>query len=194
MVGQSLGDRLFTKILVRVATSRIIDGLWVGVLGGAGKSEQIVDRVATALTLIKRYDPHRYHRTLSDLDGIVVWLLYDVAVGRHDPKLNMGEIDIRFVLDESTTAELIAATIVHEATHARLKRCGVGYSESVRQRIEAVCFRQEMHFARKLPDGTQIEEWSQYYLTSPPDLTDAAIEKREIEGAMAAARHAGMPC
>ena len=43
--------------------------------------------------------------------------------------LNACQLDERFVLDEKSGPELIASVIVHEATHARLMRCGIGYEE-----------------------------------------------------------------
>ena len=59
---------------------------------------------------------------------------------------------------ETTSPELIAAVIVHEATHARLERYGIGYEEKLRARIEAVCFRRELAFAAKLPNGEAVRQ------------------------------------
>ena len=56
----------------------------------------------------------------------------------------------------SSRPELIASVIVHEATHARLMRCGIGYEEELRARVEKVCLRRELAFAAKLPNGEQI--------------------------------------
>jgi len=47
---------------------------------------------------------------------------------------------------------------VHEATHARLRRYGIGYEEGLRQRVEEANFRRELAFAsaraprRRAPD------------------------------------------
>lgn len=182
-------ERLSTNLLIRLASSRMIDGLWVGADDGA---EQDLDRVAAALQLIKTHDPRRYDRILRDLDRIWVRLLYGNAA-QYNAVLNACEIDTRFVLDEETTLELIAAVIVHEATHARLEKNGIVYDEPMRERIEAVCVRRELSFARKLPNGAQIEAWSKCRLDPPLDLTNAAFEKRKVEGMIATARYVGMP-
>ena len=50
------------------------------------------------------------------------------------------------------TASVIdtALCIVHEMCHARLFARGIGYEEDLRLRVERVCIRRELHFARKL--------------------------------------------
>jgi hypothetical protein len=48
------------------------------------------------------------------------------------------------VLAETSSAELIVAAIVHEATHARLSRRGIGDDENAC--VEAVCLRRELAF------------------------------------------------
>ena len=68
----------------------------------------------------------------------------------------MCVIDERFVVDEGTTPEMIASVIVHEATHARLFRMGIGYEEGRRARVEQVCLRRELAFAAKLPDRAKV--------------------------------------
>jgi hypothetical protein len=67
-------------------------------------------------------------------------------------------LDERYVLSETTTLEQIALTIIHEATHARLERCGIDYDEKLRQRIEAVCLRREFAFVAKLPNGAKLRD------------------------------------
>ena len=46
-------------------------------------------------------------------------------------------LDERFLANPETSVEMIASTIVHEATHAKLERLGVSYAEDRRARIEA---------------------------------------------------------
>jgi hypothetical protein len=90
--------------------------------------------------------------------------------------------------------EVIAATIVHKATHARLCRCGIGYDEIVRGRVEAVCFRREFAFARKLPNGDHVRERAQVALAIPPvTWTDAAGRDRDLEGSVQVLRHLRVP-
>ena len=106
------------------------------------------------------------------------------------------ELDTRFVLAEASTPEVIAAAIVHEATHARLTRCGIGYEEGLRAQVEAVCLRREIAFAARLPNGEEARERAKRSLElySADELwTDAAFAERHLDGALAALRHLGAP-
>jgi hypothetical protein len=90
---------------------------------------------------------------------------------------------------------LIAATIVHEATHARLDRCGIGY-DKLRPRVEAVCFRRELAFAAKLPNGEQVREQAErklvFYATEDY-WTNAAFAERYVNDHIEALRNLGAP-
>jgi len=70
----------------------------------------------------------------------------------------MCELQEEFVRAESTSVAQIASAIVHEATHARLMRLGLGYEEPKRLRIERICFDSERAFVRRLPDGDKLLE------------------------------------
>jgi hypothetical protein len=50
-------------------------------------------------------------------------------------------------------------TLVHEATHARLWKNGIGYPVSARGRIEQLCVRAEVRLARQLPDAEELESF-----------------------------------
>src|SRR6185503_13261504 len=119
------------------------------------EAERVLPRVEAALGLIKTHDRQRYDRIVADLDRVWVRLL-TTYVAQFSPSWSACFLDERFVLGDTTDAAHIAAAIVHEATHARLWRCGFGYDEEVRQRVEAVCVRREVAFANKLPDGERI--------------------------------------
>ena len=120
-----------------------------------GKSSPASPRVEAALRLIKTYDRIRYDRLIRDLDRIWVKVL-PASIASFNHSLNACQLDERFVLAEKSSPELIASVIVHEATHARLMRCGIGYDAALRVRVEKVCLRRELAFAAKLPNGEQI--------------------------------------
>lgn len=145
----SFGDRyalLFSK-------GRRVDGLWIGHFLC---DPRVLDRVEEALRLIKAHDPVRYIRLLGDVDRIWVMLL-PVYWGIFEDSLRACKLDERFVLAEASSPEMIAATIVHEATHARLTHRGIGYEdEELRARVERVCFRRERAFAAKLLNGAEV--------------------------------------
>jgi hypothetical protein len=116
--------------------------MWVGTYFQRN-AEQVMRRVEETLRLIKTYDERRYKRLISDLSRVWVRLVPG-GLGKYTHSLRACELDERFVLAETSPPEMIAATIVHEATHARLWRFGFGYDENVRGRVEAVCVRREL--------------------------------------------------
>jgi hypothetical protein len=175
-----------------LSSGRRVDGLWVGTYFQKN-AEEVMRRVEEALRLIKRYDQRRYKRIISDLDRVWVRLVPG-ALGRYVHTHRTCELDERFVLAEASLPEVIAATIVHEATHARLWRCGIGYAENIRGRVEAVCFRRELAFARKLPNGEHVREKALDSLAMPPATwTDTADRDRDLEGSVETLRYLGAP-
>lgn len=126
---------------------------------------------------------------LRDLDRIWVRLL-STGAAQFDPALRACLLDERFVLDEASDAPTIAAVIVHEATHARLWHCGIGYEEQLRSRVEAICLRRELAFARTLQDGRGVREAAEAALAMPPSYwTNAASYDREREGDLQVLQH-----
>ena len=175
--------------------SRRIDGLWVGCWVRDDKSpSDALDRVEEALGLIKLHDRRRYDRLRRDLDRIWVNLLPG-NLGEFNHTLRMCVLDERFVLAEATRPEQIASTIVHEATHARLMRCGIGYEEALRARVEAVCFHRQRAFAARLPAGEQVRDEAERRLTGYPPAfwTDEGLDDRHNRDGAEALRYLGVP-
>ena len=190
----SLPDRL----LLLFSTSRHFDGLWIGT-EESSESEAVLSRVVDALRLIKTYDPHRFNRVRHDLDRVWVRLVPG-ANGQFNAALRTCALDRRFVL--ASCPELIAATIVHEATHARLWHCGIGYEEKVRARVEKICVRRESAFAAKLPSGEAVRARAEQKLAIPREFwSDVEVKERyvrdqvqalrDLGAGVAIARHAG---
>jgi hypothetical protein len=184
---------LLDRIEMRWSQSGHIDGIWIGYSGSA-EFQRVFERVEEALRLIKLHDSLRYARLLRDLDRIYVTLLPDVR-GRFKSAFRSCELDERFVLVDTTRPHEIASVIVHEAAHARLMRCGIGYEPELRARVEAVCARRQLAFAAKLPDGEQVNaeaDWSPSDL--PPDYwADEAMRGRYSQGMANALRFQGAP-
>lgn len=177
------------------SVSRRVDGLWIGALLEGDKAETALKRVEDALSLIKTYDRPRYEHLRRDLER--VWILVlNGSLASYNEKLRTCELDPRHVLDENASLEVVAATIVHEATHARLLRFGIGYDEEKRSRVEAVCFRRERAFAARLPNGEQVREIAERQLTrctTNDYWTDAAFNARFLDDGIAALRYLGAP-
>ncbi len=84
------------------------------------------------------------------------------------------------LIDDPDVSDLsIASVLVHEATHARLDHCGFGYDEAERDRIEKVCLRREMAFAKRVPGATldgRVEET----LAHERDYSDASLDEMAV--------------
>jgi hypothetical protein len=184
---------LADRLALRFSTARHLDGLWFGTW--ESEPEQILSRVEEALLLIKRYDPIRYNRLLRDLERVWV-LLLPSSIGGFDYKIHACKIDSRYCLAATTTPELIAAVVVHEATHARLWRRGIRYEEALRPRVEAACLRREIAFAAKLPNGEAVRDSAARTLTlcaTGEYWTRAAFRDRYIAGGTETLRYLGLP-
>jgi hypothetical protein len=67
----------------------------------------------------------------------------------------------------------IASTLVHEAMHAYLYARRIPHDATTLYRIEEICYRAELMFARRLPDpGTLIAD-AEYMLSVPRDYLSA---------------------
>ena len=110
-----------------------------------------------ALSLIKQHSPLDYARITRELKRI--WVTLSVyGRGQYHRALRVCILDERYVADPATTAEQIASTIVHEATQARLERCGIEYKEELRTRIEVICCLRQLAFAVRLPNSAEEQE------------------------------------
>jgi hypothetical protein len=186
-------DLFLETLAMRFSRSRRVDGLWVGSwFWDKRKDLTGLDRIEEALGLIKRHDPLRYDRLRRDLERIWVTPLPG-NWGEYRDALRMCALDERYVLAKGTRPEQIASTIVHEATHARLLRCGIGYETSLRARVEAVCFRRQRAFATRLPTGGPTQEDAERRLTGYPVefWSDASLRQRHDQGAADALRYLG---
>ena len=90
------------------------------------------------------------------------------------------------MLDPETRAMEVAATIVHEATHAWPDHHGSAFVAARRQRIEAICYRAEAAFARRVPSAEDLvalyEACADFVLEqSEDDWSDAALRDRQAE-------------
>lgn len=186
------GPRLWDRLMLRLSKSEHVDGLWVGVFDD--HPEAMLRRLKNALELIKAHDPLRYSHLIRDLKRL--WVCGGLStIGCFNYRLGACQFDDRFVLAETTTPELLASAIVHEATHARLWNWGIRYDEPLRPRVEAVCVRRQLAFAKKLPDGRRSQEWAERILASsdPANLSNTSFWKRDYDWRIAELHRLGVP-
>lgn len=174
----SLAARIIDRLIIRTSHSEVVDGLWIGAFTDKKGLEPLA-HVRAALALIRGYDKHRYKRVRRRLDKILVQLC--PSRGRYVPELRRCVIDADFV--EKGEIAQIASTIVHEATHAELFARGVSYETSIRARVEAICSKQEMLFAKKLPhpDAALLDRIQAKLALPAETWQDASSFERERE-------------
>jgi hypothetical protein len=185
---------LWDRVALRMSTGRETDGVWLGAF--TNRDESVLRRVEDALQLMKRHNPLHYTRVTGDLDRIWVHLTPG-ADGNYARRLNTCELDERFVMQEETTLERIASTIVHEATHARLERWGFAYDEAKRHRIEAICLRRELNFVSGLAGcealQQSIRDSLDYYGDNAEFFSDKNMRQRFDDGSLETLRWLGVP-
>jgi hypothetical protein len=175
--------RLCDWLELKVSNKLAFDGLLIAY-------DESADRIVEALELIRKFDPVRYNRLRHDVKRIWVRVI-PVGMANFEQSTWTCNVDPRYMRDQP--AEAIAGWIVHEATHARLFRAGIGYEGELRARVEQVCLRRELAFAAKLPDGRRVREHAEAVLNDFPDFSDAATREREYASSHETLLHLGTP-
>lgn len=144
-----------------------IKGIDVAVPYLTPKAERVVirERLEEALSLIEKYSPICMGNIRKDVNRILV-SGNSTFHGQYVHKKKLIEIYETYVRNSDTTAEEISSIIVHEAQHARLFRLGFGYSEEVRERIERICFKSELNYGYRIPNGEKVISTAQNWLNS----------------------------
>lgn len=157
--GQWVG-RLLSQLQFAISAKRRLHGLPVGIFTPSDSEAQrrIFATIESAMKLIADISPICYARIRRDFRGILVCGVEGVRAhnARWNRAVGMCELDTDYMCSADATPADVAATIIHEATHARLLRAGIDFEEERRARVERACFRAEIRFAKRLPDGQPI--------------------------------------
>lgn len=146
------------------------------------------DKLILALDLIDKYAPEKFRTLQMDVRSILVAGV-PTALGTYIHKLRMIELYDRYVLDTRTTSESLACTLIHEAQHARLRRLGFGYDETIRSRIERLCFRAQRNLARRFKNDALVSEAEAWMEADPEFFSNDSRRERQIS----ALRELGCP-
>ncbi len=112
-------------------------------------TDDVVQRLDRALELIAQYTPRRYRRLQQDVDEMVVQRF--PCRGAFFPDHRAILTELTFVVNRDFTPAQVAASIVHEAQHARVARVLRGDVADRRPREERLCRRAELEFGLALP-------------------------------------------
>jgi hypothetical protein len=115
---------IYHRFVYRLSELHTVSGLPVRILWPSEEERSTtLAKVAKALELVAGYDPQRFAYLLRDVAGIHV--LGEVgALGAWHGELRLIQLRLSYVIARTTTAAEVAATLVREATHARLSRRG----------------------------------------------------------------------
>lgn len=128
-------------------------------------SGEVLERLGLALDLIAAHAPRRFRRLRQDIQGFVIRRF--PCRGAFFPQTGECLVELTFTVNPRHSLPEIAASIVHEATHARVaSRCGP-LPQSFRAREERLCRQAELEFGLALPDGAPVVERARQALSMP---------------------------
>jgi hypothetical protein len=114
------------------------------------ETTHVLDRLTQALDLIATHGPRQFRRLQRDLAGIVVQRFPCRGAYFHQERECL--VELTFAVNPRHTLPEIAASILHEATHARVSRMCGPLPQEQRAREERLCRRAELEFGQSLPD------------------------------------------
>ena len=115
------------------------------------ETDAVLRRLDAALALIRTYRPRQYRLLKRDVAGFVVQRY--ACRGAYFGHSRTCLVELTFLANATMSNAQIAASIVHEATHARLDRLGLPLSGPAAERA---CRRAEIAFGRAVPDGAAV--------------------------------------
>lgn len=150
-------------------------------------SAVILARLEESLSLIERHEPRRMHHLRRDVAQILV--IRYACRGAYFPDTRTCLTELTFLARRDISAAVVASSIIHEGTHARVaafrRHVGSEWREADRAREERLCRRAEIAFGRALPAelGAPVIERATWSL----DLDDSGVAPA-IDWTIAAAR------
>ncbi|MFN2636276.1 MAG: hypothetical protein ABR585_04575 [Gemmatimonadaceae bacterium] len=118
------------------------------------KTVDVLARLDRCLALMDRYVPHHFRHFKRDIAGIAVERFACRGAYFHERRICL--VELTFTVNETFSDAEVAATILHEAMHARLHALGFPLDMEDRARQERFCRRAEMEFGQLAPDGHQV--------------------------------------
>jgi len=144
-------------------------------------TKAVIARLERSLSLIERYVPHHFRHLKRDFAYIVVQRFACRGAYFHEQRACL--VELTFAVNPDFSDAEVAATILHEAMHARLDALGFPLEMEDRARQERFCRRAEIEFGALVPGGQRVVERAQW--TS--DLSDEEVAP-EIDPRIAAQR------
>ena len=120
----------------------------------------VIARLERTLALIERHVPHHFRHLQRDFAYIVVQRFACRGAYFHEQRACL--VELTFTVNAGFSDAEVAATILHEAMHARLHRLGFPLEMEDRARQERFCRRAEIEFGRLVPNGERVLERAEW--------------------------------
>src|SRR5262245_1005211 len=119
--------------------SSVIQGIPVEVDSSRPDIEtaQVLDRLTAALGLVERYTPARFRRLRRDFRAI--WVQRFACRAAYFPDERACLIELTFLAHPDITPAQVAASIVHEGVHARIRQLGIRHRPGFEAKEERLC-------------------------------------------------------
>lgn len=140
----------FLRTAVALSPRMEFEGFEVADLRSGKNGTALMKRVGEVIRFIVDTDSVRARRIRQDLRRIVVMDLGGSA-GGYLAEIDACALDPSHV--EQQPIQAMALILVHEATHARIRRAGIRYDPEMRGRIERICINEEIAFAGQVENG-----------------------------------------
>jgi hypothetical protein len=139
-------------------------------------TEDIVARLRRTLAMIQQYVPHHFRHLERDFAMIVVERFACRGAYFHEQRACL--VELTFTVNSDFSDAEVAATILHEAMHARLHRLGFPLEMEDRARQERFCRRAEIEFGRLVPNGDRVIERAEWTVEQSDEDVAPVIDPR----------------
>jgi len=129
----------------------------------------VLARLERTRALIESYVPHHFWHLKRDFAYIVVQRFACRGAYFHEQRACL--VELTFTVNPDFSDAEVAATILHEAMHARLDQLGFPLEMEDRARQERFCRRAEIEFGQLVPNGERVIERAQW----SSDLSDEDV-------------------
>lgn len=142
----------------------------------------VLRRLGDALGLIERHTPHYFRHLRRDFARLEVRRY--ACRGAFFPATRTCLVELTFTVNPAFSLAQVAATILHEAMHARLHALGFPLEMADRARQERFCRRGEIEFGQLVPGGEPVVaramQTLQYTDAEVAPVIDEAVAARRI--------------
>ncbi len=121
---------------------------------------EVVARLERTLELIERFVPHHFRHLKRDFAYIIVQRFACRGAYFHEQRACL--VELTFTVNPDFSDAEVAATILHEAMHARLHQLGFPLEMADRARQERFCRRAEIEFGLLVPYGDRVVQRAQW--------------------------------